>query len=86
MGGEGARWRRRDCARTALPELPLFANADAEALRREEQVTLTPMRLGEHIVEDYRSLRLSLKAHPLSLLRPQLKARRITPNAQPDGR
>ncbi len=71
-----------EIARSALPALPLFANADAEHLRREEQVTLTPMRLGEHIVEDYRSLRLSLKAHPLSLLRERLTARRITPNAQ----
>ncbi len=67
-------------ARTALPELPLFANADAEELRREEDVQLTPMRLGEHIVEDYRSLRLSLKAHPLSLLRGRLKAQRVIPN------
>ena len=40
------------------------------------------MRLGEHIVEDYRTLRLSLKAHPLSLLRPRLQARRIIPNEQ----
>ena len=39
------------------------------------------MRLGEHIVQDYRTLRLSLKAHPLSLLRAQLAARRIVPNA-----
>ncbi len=67
-------------ARTALPDLPLFANADAEELRREEDVQLTPMLLGEHIVEDYRSLRLSLKAHPLSLLRGRLKAQRVTPN------
>ena len=71
-----------EAARTALPALPLFARADAEALRREEAVTLTPMRLGEHIVEDYRTLRLSLKAHPLSLLRPRLRARRIAPNGQ----
>jgi error-prone DNA polymerase len=67
-------------ARLALPELPLFARADAEELRREEAVQLTPMLLGEHVVEDYRSLRLSLKAHPLSQLRTRLKARRVTPN------
>jgi len=66
--------------RATLPDLPLFANTDAETLHREEEVTLTPMRLGEHIVEDYRTLRLSLKAHPLSLLRKNLAARRITPN------
>jgi DNA polymerase III alpha subunit len=32
------------------------------------------------VVEDYRHLHLSLKAHPVSFLRPQLKARRIIEN------
>ncbi len=70
-----------DIARTAPPPLPLFAAADAEALHREQAVELVPMRPGEHIVADYRALRLSLKAHPLSLLRARLAARRIAPNA-----
>ena len=30
------------------------------------------MSINEHVVEDYLSLRLSLKAHPLQLLRQQL--------------
>jgi error-prone DNA polymerase len=33
------------------------------------------MHLGEHIVEDYRTMGLSLKAHPASLLRDELGAR-----------
>jgi error-prone DNA polymerase len=37
------------------------------------------MSLGEHVVEDYAALRLSLKAHPLALLRDRLAARRVTP-------
>ena len=37
---------------------------------------LPGMPLGEHIVEDYRTLGLSLKAHPCALLRDALAARR----------
>ena len=59
-------------SRQALPELPLFAYADAEMLRREVGVTLPKMGLGEEVLHDYRSLRLSLKDHPLALLRRQL--------------
>jgi error-prone DNA polymerase len=69
-------------ARIAIPELPIFKNADAEALRREEEVHLPPLRLGEHIVQDYMSLSMSLKAHPLSLLRARMNARGVTPNAK----
>jgi error-prone DNA polymerase len=69
-------------SRIATPVLPIFAEADAENLRREEEVRLSPMRLGEHIVQDYRALSLSLKAHPLSLLRTRMNARGITPNAK----
>ncbi len=52
------------------PALPLFAAADARAAGDEPAVALPPMRLAEHVVDDYLSLRLSLKAHPLSFLRP----------------
>jgi error-prone DNA polymerase len=38
------------------------------------------MSLGEEVVHDYRYLRLSLRAHPASFLRADLKARRIIPN------
>jgi len=69
-------------SRIAIPELPIFQDADAETLRREEEVRLPPLRLGEHIVQDYMSLQMSLKAHPLSLLRTRMNARGITPNAK----
>jgi error-prone DNA polymerase len=76
-------------ARVAIPELPIFKDADAEALRHEEEVRLPPLCLGEHIVQDYMSLQMSLKAHPLSLLRVRMNARGVTPNekiiAAPDG-
>jgi len=35
------------------------------------------MPLGEHVIHDYRTLSLSLKAHPVSFLRERLAARRI---------
>jgi error-prone DNA polymerase len=56
-------------------DLPLFAHAAAPAL--EPDVALPPMRIGEHVVEDYRRLHLSLKAHPVSFLRDELDRRGI---------
>ena len=38
----------------------------------EPDVALPPMPPGEHVVEDYRHLHLSLKAHPVSFLRGEL--------------
>jgi DNA polymerase III alpha subunit len=38
------------------------------------------MLLGEHVVEDYRHLSLSLKAHPTSFVREELDARRVLRN------
>jgi error-prone DNA polymerase len=35
------------------------------------------MALSEHVIADYQTLRLSLKAHPMSFLRQDLSARRI---------
>ncbi len=37
--------------------------------RREPSVTLPNMSLGENVAADYKALRLSLKAHPMALLR-----------------
>ena len=52
--------------------LPLFAqDIDGEVLQ-EPQAQLPQMTLGEEVVEDYVSTRLSLRAHPLALLRPLL--------------
>lgn len=56
--------------------LPLFAAADARD--REPEVALMPMTEGREVVEDYRSVQLSLRAHPLSFLRPEFDRRRIT--------
>jgi error-prone DNA polymerase len=56
--------------------LPLFEKLDG-ALFDEEEVALPAMPPGEHVVQDYGSLRLSLKAHPMSFLRADMAARRV---------
>ena len=71
-----------ESSRTAVPELPLFACADPETLRIEDKVELPSLGLGEHIIQDYATLRLSLKAHPLALLRQQLSSRGVIRNAE----
>jgi error-prone DNA polymerase len=60
--------------------LPLFAAADEDEQANDPPARLPAMTLGEDVVEDYATLRLSLKAHPLALLRDSLDRRRIVPN------
>ena len=60
--------------------LPLFSDPlDGEGLR-EAAVTLPMMHLGEEVVEDYIATRLTLRAHPMELLRPDLDG--LTPHDQ----
>jgi error-prone DNA polymerase len=57
------------------PPLPLFAAAeDAPTSSREARAMalLPEMPLGEQVVEDYASLSLTLKRHPLAFLRAEL--------------
>ncbi len=75
-----ALWAVRGLRRTGdKDDLPLLAAASAR--NHEPDFALPTMHLGEHVVEDYRHLHLSLKAHPISFLRDQLAARRIIENA-----
>ncbi|UTW58831.1 error-prone DNA polymerase [Kordiimonas sp. SCSIO 12603] len=55
------------------PDLPLFSHADTKDKGVEPETELPTMPLSEHVVNDYQSMRLSLKAHPLSFLRPALE-------------
>ncbi len=50
--------------------LPLFATAGLEELAPEPDPELPSLSIGEQVVADYQSLRLTLSAHPLQLLRP----------------
>ena len=63
-----ALWAAR--ALRAPAPLPLFGET-GEGLR-EPEVMLPQMTLGQEVVEDYLSLRLSLRAHPMEMLRPRL--------------
>ena len=49
------------------PDLPLFQDKPDEG--GEVQFTLPQMPLCEHVVADYQTTRLSLKAHPMAFLR-----------------
>ncbi|HEX8900237.1 error-prone DNA polymerase [Vitreimonas sp.] len=70
-----ALWAARGLNRVGGQEdLPLFARAYDST--QEPDFDLPPMPLGEHVVEDYRTLGLSLKTHPVALLRDDLTDRR----------
>jgi error-prone DNA polymerase len=57
-------------------DLPLFAAAREREEGAEREATQLPeMALSEEVVADYQTQRLSLKAHPLSFLRPSLASR-----------
>jgi error-prone DNA polymerase len=78
-------WAVRGLASAALEPvrgadsgLPLFLAAEArsgEAVPRQEPKVVLPVApIGEEVVDDYSALRLSLKAHPVALLRQGLAA------------
>jgi error-prone DNA polymerase len=56
----------------------LFSSQQQNA--HEQKVDLPEMRLSEHVVQDYASTALSIKAHPVSFLREHLKRLGITPH------
>ncbi|AHM03358.1 DNA polymerase III alpha subunit [Roseibacterium elongatum DSM 19469] len=68
-----ALWAAR--ALTPKRELPLFAgDLDGEAIV-EPAAHLPRMTQGEEVVEDYVSMRLTLRAHPVALIRHRLSPR-----------
>jgi error-prone DNA polymerase len=81
----GALWALK---RLNQPELPLLVAARhrppspeaAKEAAKEAAVSLPDMPIGEQVVQDYGALRLSLKDHPLRLLRPVLDRRGIIEN------
>jgi DNA-directed DNA polymerase III PolC len=69
-------------------DLPLFAarhtlsanGTNGKSVAPEPHVVLPSMSLGEEVVNDYRFLKLSLKAHPATFLRADLQRRGIIAN------
>ncbi|HET8727647.1 MAG TPA: OB-fold nucleic acid binding domain-containing protein, partial [Alphaproteobacteria bacterium] len=76
LGRRQALWAVR---RLDQSPLPLFSPAAGE-LGREPAVTLPGASVGEEVLDDYDRLRLTLKSHPLALLRPSLARRGAAPN------
>ena len=71
-------------------QLPLLETADHTDLRPEPETKLPQMLPGEEVIEDYRYLKLSLKAHPVSFLRDEFRSKGITRSVDlltvPNGR
>ncbi|MFL6764687.1 MAG: error-prone DNA polymerase, partial [Sphingomicrobium sp.] len=71
-----ALWDSR--ALKSAPDLPLFAYAEARDEGTEaEPAELPAMPLSEHVVNDYQTIRLSLKAHPMGFLREHYAGRKF---------
>ncbi|HEY7797956.1 MAG TPA: error-prone DNA polymerase [Hyphomonadaceae bacterium] len=70
--------------------LPLFAVSEAKELGADPDVVLPEMQLGEHVTADYQTARLSLKSHPMQILRPVFRREGILTcadtSALPDGK
>jgi len=84
--------QRGSCAvvmRVIPTEIPEFDTLHLPAhlgdeLFPEPDFALPAMRPGEHVVEDYRRLSLSLKAHPVAFMRRRLEARGMIASAALD--
>jgi len=61
-----------------IEHLPLFQHTHKPLFQKEPDVKLPAIQLGEQVVDDYRSLKLSLKAHPMELLRPYFNKKEYT--------
>jgi error-prone DNA polymerase len=78
-----ALWQVRALDRKAAAEtMPLFDRPGIKLPDNEPATKLPFMPAGEHVIHDYRSLGLSLKAHPVSFLRDRLDGLGVTPNEQ----
>ncbi|MNK43865.1 Error-prone DNA polymerase [compost metagenome] len=71
---------------SAMADRPiaLFENQPSESTL-EIQAALPLMSKGEHVIQDYASTSLSLKAHPVSFVREQLTLLRVIPTKDLSG-
>jgi len=66
-------WAVRAFSEASLPLLEVRPQRDLEP-----SVNLPKLTLGEQVVDDYSTISMSLRAHPLQLLRPTLSDRRMS--------
>jgi error-prone DNA polymerase len=67
-----ARYRETGTPAALSSVLPLFAKGSA--IPQEGEAKLPAMPLGEQVLTDYATVRMSLKAHPMALLRHEFEA------------
>ncbi len=67
---------------TAKDRSVLLFKGQPAADAKDENVSLPVMSASEHVVQDYAATSLSLKAHPVSFIRPQLDQLRILSTSQ----
>ena len=81
LGRRDALWEVRGLN---VPPPPLFAAAEARhgtyLFKPKMKISLPDMALGEQVIEDYKTLHLSLKQHPLALLRSKFAPLGLTQN------
>lgn len=75
-----ALWAVRALGDRSTANLPLLDQPGLVLTDNEPETRLPVMPLGEHVLHDYRSLGMSLKAHPISFLRRRLDRAGVTPN------
>ena len=76
-----ALWDSR--ALKAAPDLPLFAYGEERDEGPEDRPAQLPaMPLAEHVINDYQTIRLSLKAHPMEFLRAHYAAQKFVTAGQ----
>jgi error-prone DNA polymerase len=76
-GALSARPKRMACVTESL-----LTQGETGDLFAEATVALPSISLGEHVVEDYAAISLSLKAHPVAFFRQQLATRGILTSAE----
>jgi error-prone DNA polymerase len=79
LSRRGALWAAKGLPR-AKPA-PLFAAAGLDEADGSPPASLPAMPLSEEVVHDYETIRLSLKAHPMSFLRARFAAEGVRPCA-----
>jgi error-prone DNA polymerase len=67
---------------SALPDRPIgMYEGQSSATEIEKEVNLPEMMLSEHVLQDYSTTALSLKAHPVSFVRQKLTMRNVLSTA-----